>query len=591
MSLIAIGVYIASLLGGIVVGVSFFRFFRYLYAHGIRFGYALVVTILLIETARFFFLLFSSVVLKQVVRNIAPDGSFVVSFFGGMLWSSVDAAILFAMLVVLVLAFKKKAMLPLPNENPSRSILRNALIITCVGVFSVFYNESIIPRIGSFVRIPKFACDLGTKNLIKASCLNRNSSATIDSGTTDGFVEVSGSNLKVKELGGKPAFYNTKFVYFDGKVYEDNYIESFDLVDGRLVYVAVDYGIPSTDDDNRQWIVFDGKKYGTEYTYASHIADIHGKLGFIGKIAKDRKNPDSWESYVVIDGKRYGERAINNDLVSIGSDSFAYSTLYVSDEKTQWGKPKKLSTVIWNNRIIYGPSEDAVRDMYDVDGTPVYVTVDGGVYMGSNQIAKQYPKPGWQKSIQFTINGDKFAFVVLDRGKKKVYSYGKVHGKGYKEIIGPYIANDGIFFAGINDNDSTDIVFDDTILRTYSERANQFGISDDGKTFVLTMGKDGLKSGKIYIDDTLLPYSPYSSSGCKFLGSKLFCEILSDDVPANYFDGKVFAYKYIHPGSLYIDGAYVFHGRSTQGWSTFIFGNPSWLEKYKELSKEKGRSE
>jgi len=217
----------------------------------------------------------------------------------------------------------------------------------------------------------------------------------------------------IKDIGGKLTFsaykregksttyyivYGDEIISDTGQYYDvENPVE----VNGTIAFEA-HFGGKKGRGNGKSRIVYNGQVYGEEYNWASDIADIGGKLAYVGQ----KKNHDR---YIVYDGVEIG---LGEEPTSING-----TLAYISGNK-----------VIYGGEVI-GEYDLIQSRIYEVNGKPAFVTFTNNksfiVYDG-NEYGKEY---------NIEEYGSETIFTIYENNQKLGYSFVNTYMEGNKMHI------------------------------------------------------------------------------------------------------------------------------------------------------------
>jgi len=356
-----------------------------------------------------------------------------------------------------------------------------------------------------------------------------NTQPTSNSGgkiASETYSQISGATL----LNGKVAFVGTtltgnEVIIYDGKEYGSEYDKAYKpmLIGGRLVYSAYnkngaetiyfiidgdkvytdtsDYysisypvdingklafeayvGGTKAEANGKSIIIYDGKKYGEQYSWASEIFNANGKLGYIAK-----EGLGVGKTFLVVDGQEIGKEynVVESPIIINGK------LAYIADNKKLFYDGQVISEY---DRFYHGYRD---KSIISVNGKPAVVAVKNNEYL------VYYDGKEWKPSQHRTTDesfspiyygitdiGGKLAFevqyefccpVMGDNPSVEgfVYFDGKEYGLEYDSARSPFNANGKLGYIAKNNGKEFIVVDGNKVSEEYDSIS--FANELDGK--------------------------------------------------------------------------------------------------------------
>jgi hypothetical protein len=291
-------------------------------------------------------------------------------------------------------------------------------------------------------------------------------------------------------IGGKLVYsaYNengSETVYYivqGDKVYTDTndyYSISYPVdINGKIAFEAYTGGTKA-ESNGKSIIIYDGKRYGEQYDWASEIFNVNGKLGYIAK-----EGLGVGKTFLVVDGKEIGKEYQHVYSPVIIDGKLAYSAykkvdsgwgyFFVYDGKeydmhVSGGGYRDISIVDVNRKPAFSSNEGNISFVYydgkqwkpnkqrtnDASFTPVYYgikeiggklafevgyeyccpamgdnpSMEGFVYYNGKEYGLEYDSA----RRPFEING-KLGYIAKNNGKEFIVVDGKIASEEYDNI-------------------------------------------------------------------------------------------------------------------------------------------------------------
>lgn len=300
----------------------------------------------------------------------------------------------------------------------------------------------------------------------------------------------------IKDIGGKLTFSayrnvgaeTNHYIIYGNEIIGDTekyYRPSYPVeVNGKIAFEAY-FGGSKSERNGKSRIVYNGQVYGEEYDWASKIADIDGKLAYVGKRGR--------ETYIVYDGIEKGEgenpTSVNGTLT------------YLSGNK-----------VIFGEKIIEGDYDSiqkgyGSKTIYEIDGKPAFAAIRDGksfvVYDG-----KEYGKEYNMDSSEGTYSPET-VFIIYENNHKLTYSFVNTYMVGNEN----YLSDIRFVYDG-HEIESLPFEYDGKMGYVKNEKRKDFIVIDDK---IVSPGYRDIAfvvnvEGKlIYIAKKFIGYSIYST--------------------------------------------------------------------------------